>query len=257
MLTNFPSISTSVRSPAEHALVADDAHSEVIDSDTMRLAAHDLRSHVARRARRIFLVLWVPNSCNTKISDLKIAILVEDEVFRLDVTMQNALLVEVLERKQHASYEESRLLLIEFLVLGQVVSEITALHEINDKEQIFTVVERVVHVDEEPIFNLNASASVNYMQELLYLRVVQLRQEFLLVHDGVDRALRNDTCLQHLLHGEQLLGTAASLLYLPDLTEATATNDILEVKVVPGDLYMIEQMIRSAGFHRMKMMMGG
>ena len=87
---------------------------------------------------------------------------------------------------------------------------------------------------------------------LLYLRVVQLRQEFLLVHDGVDRALGNDTRLQHLLHGEQLFGTAASLLYLPDLTKATAANDILEVKVVPGDLYTNEQMILSARRNYMK-----
>ena len=68
----------------------------------------------------------------------------------------------------------------------------------------------------------------------------------------MDRALRNDTRLQHFLHGEQLLGTAASLLYLPDLTEATATNNILEVKVIPGYLYTNEQMIWSAKHSRMK-----
>ena len=93
VLTDFTSIASSVGSPAKHALVANNAHSEVVDGDTVRLAAHNLGSHVARRARRIFLVLRVPHSGNTKICDLKIAILVEDEVLWLDVTMQNALLV--------------------------------------------------------------------------------------------------------------------------------------------------------------------
>ena len=70
-----------------------------------------------------------------------------------------------------------------------------------------------------------------------YLRMKQLTQEFLLVHDRVNRTLGNDTRLQHFFHGEQLLGSAATLLYFPDLTEATATDDVLEVKVIPRHLY--------------------
>jgi hypothetical protein len=65
--------------------------------------------------------------------------------------------MEVLEGQKHASYEESRLLLAELLVLGQMISEITSLHEIYDEEQIFTIVERVVHVDQEAKNNLNGS----------------------------------------------------------------------------------------------------
>ena len=70
-----------------------------------------------------------------------------------------------------------------------------------------------------------------------YLRVVQLTEELLLVHHRVDRAFSNNTRLQHLFHGEQLLGSTAALLNLPDLAEATATNHILEVKVIPRHLY--------------------
>lgn len=66
--------------------------------------------------------------------------------------------MEVFEREKHASYEESRLLLAELLVLGQMVPQVTSLHEINDEEQIFTIIEREVHVDQEPIDNLNGSA---------------------------------------------------------------------------------------------------
>ena len=55
--------------------------------------------------------------------------------------------MEVFEREKHASYEESRLLLAELLVLGQMIPQVTSLHEINDEEQIFTIIEREVHVD--------------------------------------------------------------------------------------------------------------
>lgn len=134
VLTDLAPVPARVRPPAKHALVANDAHSKVVDSDTMRLSAHDLRRHVTRRARRIFLVLRIPYSRDTEVSDLKIAITVKDEVLGLDITMQNALLMEILESQQHASNEESRLLFVEFLVLGQVIAQVTTLHEINDEE---------------------------------------------------------------------------------------------------------------------------
>jgi hypothetical protein len=53
----------------------------------VRLAAHDFRCHITWRARRIFLVLRIPHSGDTEISDLEVAILVEDKVLWLDVTM--------------------------------------------------------------------------------------------------------------------------------------------------------------------------
>ena len=71
MLADLASVSASVGPPAEHALVADDAHGEVVDGDAVRLAAHDFRCHVTWRARRIFLVLRIPHSGDTEISDLR------------------------------------------------------------------------------------------------------------------------------------------------------------------------------------------
>ena len=60
--------------------------------------------------------------------------------------MQNRLLVEVLQGLKHACYEESCLFLVEFFVLRQVVSEITALHQINHEIQVLTVFKRKIHV---------------------------------------------------------------------------------------------------------------
>ena len=50
MVTNLLPVLAVVGSLAEHALIGDDAHGEVVDGHAVVLAAHDLRSHIARRA---------------------------------------------------------------------------------------------------------------------------------------------------------------------------------------------------------------
>lgn len=61
------------------------------------------------------------------------------------------------------------------------------------------------------------------------LRMVQFLQEILLVHDRVDRSLRDDSCLGHLLHRKQLF--LLPKLDLPNLAEPTPSDDILEVEM--------------------------
>lgn len=94
----------------------------------MGLLAHDLGRHVAWSAGRVLGVVRVPHSSDTQVSDLKVAIRVENQVFRFDVSMQDTLLVQVLQSEEHAGDEEPCLFLTELLVLCQVVSEIPSLH---------------------------------------------------------------------------------------------------------------------------------
>ena len=49
LVTNFLTILPMVWAFAEHALVGNDSHGEVINSNAMILTAHDLRGHVAWR----------------------------------------------------------------------------------------------------------------------------------------------------------------------------------------------------------------
>ena len=95
-----------VRTFAEHALIGNDAHGEVVDRDAVVLTAHDLGSHVTWSSRCVFRVLGVPESCNTEISDAQVAILVEDQIFRLNISVENCVLVEVLKAKEHAGDKE-------------------------------------------------------------------------------------------------------------------------------------------------------
>ena len=72
----------------------------------MVLSTHHFRSHVSRRAGRVLRVIWIPDACDAKISGPQISLIVKDEVFGLDVSMQRAVMMEVLERQDNAGYEE-------------------------------------------------------------------------------------------------------------------------------------------------------
>lgn len=130
--------------------------------------------------------------------------------------MQNTLLMEVLQREEHTGYEELGLLLVKLLILGEVVPEVSSLHEIDDQVQVLPVFEGVVHIYQESKWILTPQ----------YLRVIQLTQELLLVHHRVHTSLRDYPRLQHFLHGVQLV--CLLLFHSPHLAEAAPANDIHE-----------------------------
>lgn len=86
---------TNVGSSAEHAFVGHDSNGKVVYDSCMILAAHNFGSHVSWGSRSVLRVLWAPNSRYSKISNSHVAILVNDEVLRLDISMNNLFLVAV------------------------------------------------------------------------------------------------------------------------------------------------------------------
>ena len=60
--------------------------------------------------------------------------------------------------------------------------------------------------------------------------MVELAEEFLLVHDRVDTALGDDSRFGHFFHREKLL--LLRLLYFPYFTETASSNHILECEVI-------------------------
>jgi hypothetical protein len=93
MVSNLLSRFTNVRSASEHALISHNSHSEVVDTGCVIDPTHNLGSHVAWRSRRILSVFRPPDSCNTEVSDSEVSILVDDQVFWLDVSMDDVFLV--------------------------------------------------------------------------------------------------------------------------------------------------------------------
>ena len=124
--------------------------------------------------------------------------------------MQNGVLVEVLEAEQHASDEKLGLHFAKVPILANVVPKVASRHVVDDEVQVVSVFERVVHVDEE--------------------RVLQLAEELLLIHDGVDAALGDYSRFRHLLHRKQLLLFSED--DFPNFAETASSNDMLIIKVV-------------------------
>lgn len=106
VLTDLLPALAHVRPLSVHALVGHDTNSEVVDGLRVVEAQHHLGRHVARRARRVGRVLRSPDARDTEVGDPQIAIVVDDEVLGLDVTVQDLLLVAVLEACNQARHKE-------------------------------------------------------------------------------------------------------------------------------------------------------
>ena len=106
MVSDFFSVLAVIWSFTEHTLICDYTHCEIINSNAVILTAHDLWCHIAWRSGRVFRVLRIPQPCNTQISNSKVTIFVEDQIFRLDISMQDCILMKVLETKKHARDKE-------------------------------------------------------------------------------------------------------------------------------------------------------
>ena len=138
-----------VWSLAKHALVGDDSHCKVVHCNAVVLSAHDLGCHVAWSSRGILGVLGLPESGDTKISHPEVAIFVKDKVLWLDVSVEDGVLVQVLQTEQHAGNEELSLFLAKTTVSSDMVSEVSTRHHVDDQVKVLSVFKSVVHIDQE------------------------------------------------------------------------------------------------------------
>jgi len=83
-----------------------------------------------------------------------------------------------------------------------VVAQVASRQVVHDQVQVFSVLERVVHVDDE--------------------QVLQLRENLALIYDRLDTALGDNACLGHLFHRVKLLCLFA--LDSPHFAESTLSD---------------------------------
>jgi len=91
--------------------------------------------------------------------------------------MQDIIIVEVLQTLEDARHKEFGLVLRKTFVFTQVVPEVTTVHMIDHKVQIFPILKCTMHIDKEG--------------------VVELTQYFLLIHDRVDTSFANNAGFRH------------------------------------------------------------
>ena len=99
--------------------------------------------------------------------------------------------------------------LAESSIPANVVTEVATRQIVHHKVQVLSVLERIIHVNDEDILKLG--------------------EDLALVDDGLDTALRDDSSLWHLLHGVVLLCFLA--LNSPHLTEASLPDAEMVDKV--------------------------
>ena len=100
---------------AEHAFVCHDSNCEIVSRNAMILSAHNFGSHISWRSARILRVLRSPDSGDAEVGDSQVAYLrsvrgstigVEDEIFGLDVAVDNSVRVDILQSKHDTRYKE-------------------------------------------------------------------------------------------------------------------------------------------------------
>lgn len=77
----------------------------------MILPTHDLRSHITRRSTRLLTVIRIPDASNPKISYPQIALVIENDILGLNISVQDTLIMDVLEGVSYAGNKESCLFL--------------------------------------------------------------------------------------------------------------------------------------------------
>jgi hypothetical protein len=78
IVSDLFSASSIVGSSPKHALVSNDAHSIIVDTDPMILFAHHLRCHVAGGSTRFIFVVLRPNPGYAKICNFQIALRIKN-----------------------------------------------------------------------------------------------------------------------------------------------------------------------------------
>ena len=134
-LVYFFVVLIEVRRETNDELVQQSACAVNIRSSVMALTHEYFRAHVLGRAtERVRSLALRYNFRQSKISNLNVAIDVNKYILRLDVSIHNFLLVQVLETEQQLSKVELRLLFCELLDLAQVEEHFTAGAQVHDEE---------------------------------------------------------------------------------------------------------------------------
>jgi len=112
-VVSYLSTLAEVRSFAKHTLKSDDPNSEVVHCNPMILSAHNFRRHIPWRATCVLLIIRCPDTSNSKVCKTKISIILKDQILRLHISMDDPLVMDVLQRENKASNEELHLFLAE------------------------------------------------------------------------------------------------------------------------------------------------
>ena len=97
MVPDFFTGFSDIGSPAVHALIGHNSNGKIVDRSSMVLTAHNFGSHVTWCTGSVLGILRSPNSCYTEISYSYVAIIVDNEILWLNISMNNLFFVAVFQ----------------------------------------------------------------------------------------------------------------------------------------------------------------
>ena len=106
MIPDFFTRFSDVWSSTVHALISHNSNGKIVDRSSMVLTAHNFRSHVTWCTGSVLGILRSPDSCYTEISYSHVAIIVDNEVLWLNISMNNLFFVAVFQTSDKTGNEE-------------------------------------------------------------------------------------------------------------------------------------------------------
>jgi len=177
----------------------------------MVILAHDFRGHVPRSAAGFVAIIDIidPLSCNTEIRKFEVALRIEHQVLGLYITVDDLMPMDSFQGMKKASTEKTGLVLGKPALSSQMKSEVSSQEQVHDQIQIFRVLECIMSVNNKP--------------------GLDDRQQFELVHDGLDALLVHNSGLEHFLHGKvlDLFSLESVRADPPDLPKASPADRVL------------------------------
>lgn len=166
----------------------------------MVLVVQHLWGHIAGSAWSVLRVIDSENSCDAEVSDSKIAIVRDNKVFGLDISVDDLVDMYVLKTCYQARHKEPRDVLVEAAMLRQMVPQVAPRQVVHHQVQILTVLKRIMHINN--------------------VHILQLGENLSLVYNRFDRSFVDDPCLWHFFHSVEFF------VYedLPYFSEASFAN---------------------------------
>ena len=195
-------------------LINQDAQCPPIKGSIMSWPNNHLWRQVLRRpTERVWLFcFWFYNLGQTKVSKHDVAILIEQDILRLQVSVEDVWLVQVAKSQCNLSSIELSLLFTESLFFWQVFEEFASLNEVHNEVDSVRLLEHIVHANDEWVIHLVQNQFLNLQT--------------------VDGLVLDDHVFSDTFHGVEFATDLA--LHQIHFAKGASANDRNKLEVVPS-----------------------
>ena len=203
---------------ADYQLVQESAQAVDVGASVVAVALEDFGAHVFWGAAEgiAFLAFW-DFLGETEIGDFDVAIDIDEDIFWLDVSVDDVQAMQMLKAEKELSHVELGLLFSKLLDFSKMEEHLTSSAEVHYKEKFSFALKRPIQLDDERMIKFlhDLSFNLNLLNFLTF-------QKLILAHD---------------FHGIQ----ASSILFSDqdDSAEGSSANDLKLLEIVSCNLELL------------------